>query len=80
MVDLLNNQPGWLLEANGVLHPRGSEYQVQYVIDGIPIFDNRSPAYAQSLGVEEFESINVRTGNYPAEYGRKLGGVIRDPH
>ena len=76
MVDLLNNQPGWLLEANGVLHPRGSEYQVQYVIDGIPIFDNRSPAYAQSLGVEEFESINVRTGNYPAEYGRKLGGVI----
>jgi hypothetical protein len=76
VVDLLNTQPGWLLEANGVLHPRGSEYQVQYVIDGIPIADNRSPAYAQSLGVEEFESMNVRTGNYPAEYGRKLGGVI----
>jgi hypothetical protein len=76
VVDLLNTQPGWLLEANGVLHPRGSEYQVQYVIDGIPMADNRSPAYAQSLGVEEFESMDVRTGNYPAEYGRKLGGVI----
>ena len=76
VVDLLNTQPGWLLEANGVLHPRGSEYQVQYVIDGIPMVDNRSPAYAQSLGVEEFESMDVRTGNYPAEYGRKLGGVI----
>jgi hypothetical protein len=35
-IDLVNQQPGWLLEANGVLHPRGSEYQVQYVVDGIP--------------------------------------------
>ena len=24
--DLVNQQPGWLYEANGVLHPRGSEY------------------------------------------------------
>jgi len=24
----VNNQPGWLTEANGVLHPRGSEYDV----------------------------------------------------
>ncbi|HYP06319.1 MAG TPA: TonB-dependent receptor, partial [Bryobacteraceae bacterium] len=76
VLDLINLEPGWLLEANGILHPRGSEYQVQYVIDGIPITDNRSPAFAQSLGVEEFESMNIRTGNYPAEYGRKLGGVI----
>jgi hypothetical protein len=75
-LELVNTQPGWLLEANGILHPRGSEYQVQYVIDGIPIFDNRSPAFAQSLGVEEFEAMNIRTANYPAEYGRKLGGVI----
>jgi hypothetical protein len=42
--DLVNTQPGWLLEANGILHPRGSEYQVQYVVDGLPITDNRSRA------------------------------------
>src|SRR5713226_9034128 len=76
VIDLVNMQPGWLLEANGVLHPRGSEYSVQYVVDGIPLYDNRSPAFAQSLGVEEFESMNVRTAGYPAEFGRKLGGVI----
>lgn len=76
LVDLVNLQPGWLLEANGVLHPRGSEYDVQYVIDGIPLYDNRSPAFAQALGVDEFETVTVRTGNYPAEFGRKLGGVI----
>jgi hypothetical protein len=73
---MVNSQPGWLLEANGVLHPRGSEYDVQYVIDGVPLYDNRSPAFAQSLGVEEFESMTMRTGGFPAEFGRSLGGVV----
>src|SRR5579871_955878 len=41
--DLVNSQPGWLYEGNAVLHPRGSEYQTQFVIDGIPLTDNRSP-------------------------------------
>ncbi|HEY2842285.1 MAG TPA: carboxypeptidase-like regulatory domain-containing protein, partial [Bryobacteraceae bacterium] len=26
LIDLVDQQPGWLLEANGILHPRGSEY------------------------------------------------------
>ena len=76
IVDLVNTQPGWLLEANGVLHARGSEYHIQYVVDGIPLRDNRSPAFAPSLEVQEFESMTVRTGGYPAEFGGKLGGVI----
>ncbi len=76
VVDIVNLQTGWLLEANGVLHPRGSEYGVQYVVDGSPLIDNRSPAFAPALGVTEFESIAVRTGGYPAEYGRQLGGVV----
>jgi len=76
LIDLINTQPGWLLEANGVLHPRGSEYDVQYVVNGIPLYDNRSPAFAQSLEAGEFRSVNVRTAGIPAEFGRKLGGVI----
>jgi hypothetical protein len=76
VIDLVNTQPGWLLEANGSLHPRGSEYDVQYVVDGVPLYDNRSPAFGQSVNVEEFESLNIRTAGYPAEFGLKLGGVI----
>lgn len=84
VLDQVDTQPGWLLEANGVLHPRGSEYDVQYVVDGIPLFDNRSPAFAPALAVGDVQSMNVLTGGYPAEYGRKLGGVVettiaRDP-
>ena len=76
LVDLVNAEPGWLLEANGVLHPRGSEYDTQYVVDGLPLTDNRSPAFAPPLGAESVRSLAIMTGGYPAEYGRKLGGVI----
>jgi hypothetical protein len=41
--DLINSQPGWTYEGNAVLHPRGTEYQTQFVVDGIPLTDNRSP-------------------------------------
>ena len=74
--DQVDDLPGWLYEANGVLHPRGSEYDVQYVIDGLPITENRSPAFAPALDADAVDSLRVLTANYPAEYGRKLGGVV----
>ena len=76
IIDLVDGQPGWLLEANGVLHPRGAEYNTQYVVDGFPVVDNRSPAFAPGLDADDVQSMNIRTAGYPAEYGRKLGGVI----
>jgi Outer membrane cobalamin receptor protein len=76
LLDLVSTQPGWLLEANGILHPRGSEYQTQYVIDGVPLTENRSPAFLPDFDVENVQSMRVMTASYPAEYGRKLGGVV----
>jgi hypothetical protein len=74
--DLVNEQPGWLVEANGILHPRGSEYDVQYVFDGLPLTQNRSPAFAPAFDAGEVESMRVLTAGFPAEYGRKLGGIV----
>jgi hypothetical protein len=76
LIDLVNLQPGWLMEANRVLHPRGSEYQTLFVVDGVPMDDNRSPAFAPELPDAEIEAISVITGTFPAEFGRKLGGVV----
>ena len=75
-INAVNSMPGWLLEANAVLHPRGSEYDTQYVVDGIPLYDNRSLGFAPGFDSGEFETINVMTANIPAEFGRRLGGVI----
>src|SRR6202790_190479 len=76
VIDVVDAQPGWLQEANGVLHPRGSEYDVQYVVDGLPMTENRSPAFAPPIESAEVESMRVMTAGFPAEYGRKLGGVV----
>jgi hypothetical protein len=76
LLDLVNLQPGWLMESNGVLHPRGSEYQTLLVVDGVPMDDNRSPAFAPELPDGAIEAVSVLTGTFPAEYGRKLGGVV----
>jgi hypothetical protein len=76
LADLVDEEPGWLYEANGVLHPRGSEYDVQYVVDGVPITQNRSPAFAPPFDAQEIGSMRVLTAGYPAEYGRKLGGIV----
>jgi len=82
--DLVNTQPGWLYEGNAVLHPRGSEYQTQFVVDGIPLTDNRSPSFGPEIGANDVDSMTIFTAGFPAEYGRKMGGVVevntlRDP-
>jgi outer membrane receptor for Fe3+-dicitrate len=75
--DLVNSQPGWVYEGNAVLHPRGSEYQTQFVVNGIPLTDNRSPSFGpEAAEAEDVESLKIYTAGIPAEYGRKMGGVI----
>ncbi len=77
MQDLVNSQPGWLYEGNAVLHPRGSEYQTQFVVDGIPLTDNRSPSFGpEAEEADDVESIAIYTAGIPAEFGRKMGGVV----
>jgi hypothetical protein len=76
ILSVVDAQPGWLFEANGVLHPRGSEYDVQFVVDGLPLTENRSPAFAPPFESGDVESMRVMTAGFPAEYGRKLGGVV----
>jgi len=74
--DLVITQPGWLYEGNAVLHPRGSEYQTQFIVDGVPLTDNRSPSFGPEIGANDLESVTIYTAGFPAEYGRKMGGVV----
>jgi hypothetical protein len=74
--ELVNSQPGWLYEGNAVLHPRGAEYQTQFVVDGVPLTDNRSPSFGPEIEADEVQSMSIYTAGIPAEYGRKMGGVI----
>lgn len=76
LIDLIVTQPGWTLEANGILHPRESEYDTQFVVNGFPMQENRSPAFLRPTGADNVESMKVYASGIPAEFGNKLGGVV----
>jgi hypothetical protein len=68
--------PGFVTDDNGRMHPRGSESQVQYVVDGVPVTDNLSAIFSTSLDARTLRTVEVLTGGIPAEFGDKLAGVI----
>lgn len=74
--EIIATAPGWTLDANGRLHARGIEYQVQYSIDGIPVTDTIASAFASAPDPRNFRSVEISTANISAEYGNKVAGVI----
>ncbi len=73
---MVASTPGFVTDDNGRMHPRGSESQVQYVVDGVPITDNMSAIFSTSVDARTLRTVEVLTGGIPAEFGDKLGGVI----
>ena len=69
--DLVNSQPGWLYEGNAVLHPRGSEYQTQFVVDGIRCWTTGHPALGPRLTPTTFSpSASTQLASQPNTAGR----------
>ena len=73
---IVASTPGFVTDDNGRMHPRGSESQVQYVVDGVPVTDNMSAIFSTSLDARTLRTVEVLTGGIPAEFGDKLAGVI----
>ena len=38
--------------------------------------DNRSPSFGPEIEAEDVDSLTIYTAGFPAEYGRKMGGVV----
>lgn len=73
---MLLSAPGFIPSQNGRVHVRGSHGQIQYVVDGVPMTDEYSEAYANPLDPRYVKSAEVMTGGIPAEYGGKLAAVV----
>jgi hypothetical protein len=67
--------PGFAANANGAIHPRGAHNQMTYVIDGMPISDQLTGAFANAVDPSIVQTIELFTGNVPVEYGSKISGV-----
>lgn len=67
--------PGFQQNANGAIHPRGAHNQMTFVIDGMPISDQLTGAFANAVDPSIVQTVDLYTGNVPAEYGNKVAGV-----
>jgi hypothetical protein len=67
--------PGFAANANGAIHPRGAHNQMTYVIDGMPISDQLTGAFANAVDPSIVQTVELFTGNVPAEFGNKVSGV-----
>ncbi len=68
--------PGFAQNANGSIHPRGAHTQMSFIIDGMPITDQLTGAFANAVDPNIVQSVEIFTGNIPAEYGAKIAAVI----
>jgi outer membrane cobalamin receptor len=67
--------PGFAADANGAIHPRGAHNQMTYVVDGVPISDQLTGGFGNSLDANIAQTLELYTGNIPAEFGSKISGV-----
>ncbi|HBY62404.1 MAG TPA: hypothetical protein DEH78_21485 [Solibacterales bacterium] len=67
--------PGFAVNANGAVHPRGAHNQMTFVIDGMPVSDQLTGSFANAVDPAIVESVELHTGNIPAEFGNKVSGV-----
>jgi outer membrane receptor protein involved in Fe transport len=73
---VVSTLPGWTTENNGLMHIRGVDDGVLFVLDGVPVADRLDSTMASGLDTEMIGSMNVLIGNLPAEFGGKSGAVV----
>jgi len=68
--------PGWSTENDGLMHVRGVDDGALYVVDGVPIPDRADSLFSSSFPPDAISSLEVISGNIPAEFGDRSGVVV----
>jgi outer membrane receptor protein involved in Fe transport len=72
----LSALPGFVTEDNGLLHVRGVDDGLLYVLDGVPFPDRADNFSAVPFDLDQLEAMQVISGNIPAEFGGRSGAVV----
>ena len=73
---LVATTPGWATENDGLMHIRGVDDGILYVVGGVPTPDRLDGLFASSPDTNAVTSLDVITGNIPAEFGDRSGAVV----
>jgi outer membrane cobalamin receptor len=79
LTQVVLTQPGFAPDSfgpDGVVHIRGAEAGVKYVVDGIPLPMGLTGQFFDVLPTGLVQKLRLITGGQPVEYGPSSGGVI----
>jgi hypothetical protein len=68
--------PGWTSEDNGLMHFRGVDDGLLFVLDGVPVYERLDAQFGAGVDPTSLESVRVHSGFVPPEFGLRSGGVI----
>lgn len=72
----LYNFPGATLSHDNFVHVRGNEVSLQEFINGVSFLENPQEQFSPGSSPEMFETVDMVSGNFPAEFGNRFGGVV----
>src|SRR5262249_283043 len=68
--------PGATLSHDNFVHVRGNEVSLEESINGVSFLENPQQQFSAGLTPESFETINMVSGSFAAEYGNRFGGIV----
>jgi outer membrane receptor protein involved in Fe transport len=70
------SMPGAIGGHDNFVHVRGNELSLHQFINGVSFLDNPHQHFFPGLSPQIFESVNMVTGGFPAEFGNRFGGIL----
>ena len=71
-----NTMPGAVEGHDNFVHVRGNELSLHQFVNGVSFLDNPHEHFFPGLSPEIFESVNLVTGGFRAEFGNRFGGIL----
>jgi hypothetical protein len=68
--------PGATMSHDNYVHVRGNEVSLQEFINGVSFLENPQQQFSVGLTPQTFETLNMVSGSFVAEYGNRFGGIV----